>query len=207
MFGSQSSFPGMATDIPRGQYVTISNFLTYPYSRGSIHITSPDLSSPPNFRTGFLSDPQNLDLKVLAWAYKKSREIARRMSIYRGEVPSWHPPFPSDSPAVCKLLDEPLSLGAEDIKDIEYTPQDDAIIEKFLVEKVSTSWHSLGTCKMAPLEKGGVVDKGLNVYGVGRLKLADLSIAPGNVGAHTNNTAMVIGEKASEIIVRELGLL
>ncbi|KAM7205180.1 GMC oxidoreductase domain containing protein [Naviculisporaceae sp. PSN 640] len=200
------SFPGIATDIPRGQYVTISNFITYPYSRGSIHITSPDLSSAPDLRTGFLSDPQNLDLKVLVWAYKKSREIARRMSIYRGEVRSWHPPFPPDSAAACKLLDGPVISGAGDISNIEYTPEDDAIIERFLVEKVSTSWHSLGTCKMAPLENGGVVDKDLNVYGVGQLKLADLSIAPGNVGAHTNNTAMVIGEKAADIILREFGL-
>lgn len=46
----------------------------------------------------------------------------------------------------------------------------------------------------------------MNVYGVKGLKVADLSIPPGNVGAHTNNTAMAIGEKAADIIIRELGL-
>lgn len=41
----------------------------------------------------------------------------------------------------------------------------------------------LGTCAMKPVEMGGVVDARLNVYGVKRLKVADLSIPPSNVNA------------------------
>ncbi|KAK7936733.1 uncharacterized protein PG986_015171 [Apiospora aurea] len=37
-------------------------------------------------------------------------------------------------------------------------------------------------------------------------KVADLSICPTNVGGHTNNTAMTIGEKAADILIKELGL-
>lgn len=59
---------------------------------------------------------------------------------------------------------------------------------------------------MAPLEETGVVDPDLGVHGVGRLKVADMSIAPGNVGANTNSTALAIAEKAAEIIIWELGL-
>jgi len=181
--------------------MTISNFLTYPYSRGHIHITSPN-PSDLNFKTGFLSDPKALDIKALAWSYKTSREIIRRMTLYRGEVPSWHPPFPSHSSAACIDINGPL----QSVENIKYTAEDDEILERFIVERVSTSWHSLGTCKMAGLEQGGVVDGALNVYGVGGLKVADLSVLPGNVGAHTNNTAMAVGEKAADIIVKELGL-
>lgn len=36
---------------------------------------------------------------------------------------------------------------------------------------------------MTSREKEGVVDSRLNVYGVQGLKIADMSIAPGNVGA------------------------
>ena len=66
--------------------------------------------------------------------------------------------------------------------------------------------RQLGTCAMKPREQGGVVDAKLNVYGVDRLKVADMSIAPGNVSANTYGTALVIGEKAAVIIAEELGI-
>ncbi|CAM1501414.1 Fc.00g105760.m01.CDS01 [Cosmosporella sp. VM-42] len=59
---------------------------------------------------------------------------------------------------------------------------------------------------MAPCEEFGVVDQHLNVWGTKGLKLADLSIPPSNVGANTNNTAIVVCEKAADIIVKELSL-
>lgn len=36
--------------------------------------------------------------------------------------------------------------------------------------------------------------------------MTDLSIIPENVGANTNNTALIVGEKAADIIAKELGL-
>jgi alcohol oxidase len=59
---------------------------------------------------------------------------------------------------------------------------------------------------MKPHEQAGVVDPRLNVYGVSNLKVADLSIAPSNVGANTYNTALIIGEKAAMIIAEDLGI-
>ena len=59
---------------------------------------------------------------------------------------------------------------------------------------------------MKPRERGGVVDSRLNVFGVRRLKVADLSIGPSNVGANTYSTALVIGEKAAVLIAEELGI-
>ena len=59
---------------------------------------------------------------------------------------------------------------------------------------------------MKPSERGGVVDPRLNVYGVQRLKVADLSVAPSNVGANTYSTALLIGEKAAVMIAEELGI-
>ena len=66
--------------------------------------------------------------------------------------------------------------------------------------------HQLGTCAMKPRNQGGVVDAKLNVYGVHGLKVADISVAPGNVSANTYGTALVIGEKAAVIIAEELGI-
>jgi len=99
--------------------------------------------------------------------------------------------------------DGPIPLDAPRV---QYSAEDDKAIEQATREVVGTTWHSLGTCKMKPRDKKGVVGPDLNVYGVKRLKLADLSVPPENVGANTNNTALMIGEKAADIIIRELGL-
>ncbi|KAJ2967717.1 hypothetical protein NQ176_g9527 [Zarea fungicola] len=90
---------------------------------------------------------------------------------------------------------------------IEYDSDDDKAIEEFIRQRLMSAWHSMGTCKMAPRDEGGVVDKFLNVHGTEGLKCADLSIMPENVGANTYNTALIVGEKAAEIIGKELGLV
>jgi alcohol oxidase len=38
------------------------------------------------------------------------------------------------------------------------------------------------------------------------LFFSDLSIAPGNIGGNTYNTAIAVGEKAAVIIAEELGI-
>jgi alcohol oxidase len=116
------------------------------------------------------------------------------------ELAAGHPKFPEGSKVACAEIEEPLS----NVQSLVYSQEDDAAIEQWLRENVNTTWHSLGTCKMAPREQDGVVDARLNVHGVSGLKIADLSIPPENVGANTNNTALVIGEKAAEIILAEL---
>ncbi|KAH9884167.1 hypothetical protein F4778DRAFT_774762 [Xylariomycetidae sp. FL2044] len=183
--------------------MSLGNIL-YPLSRGSVHITGPELGDPVDFDPGFFSDPEGFDVRTCRWAYKKQRELARRMSTYRGEAAPCHPPFSAESAARCIRTDEPL---ASDVADIKYTPEDDAVIDQWLRESVVTTWHPLGTCKMLPLEQKGVVDADLNVYGVTGLKIADFSICPANLGCHTNNTAMMIGEKAADILIKDLGLL
>ncbi|KAL5117583.1 hypothetical protein ACEQ8H_004476 [Pleosporales sp. CAS-2024a] len=194
-------FLGDPASVPAGQYITTGTYTAYPYSRGHIHITGPKLDDPLDFDVGFFNDAHDIDLKKQVWAYKKQREIVRRAKYYRGELAAGHPKFPEGSAAAVVELSEPL----KDVKDVVYSKEDDAAIEQWLRENVNTTWHSMATCKMAPLEQDGVVDPSLNVYGVKGLKLADLSIAPKNVGANTNNTALAIGEKAAAIIIEELG--
>jgi len=183
-----------------GQYMTMGTYTAYPYSRGSIHITDKeDPISGYVFDAGFLNHES--DLKKQLWAYKMSREIARRLPYYKGELELGHPKFNEGSKAA-------LFNGAQtgDVKNIEYSAEDDDAIEEWIRGNLNTTWHSLGTAAMREKSEGGVVDKDLNVYGTQGLKVADLSMVPENVGANTNNTALVIGEKAAVIIGRELGI-
>ncbi|QRV98993.1 GMC oxidoreductase [Ceratobasidium sp. AG-Ba] len=198
-----SGFLGPRDLIPKGERVMMfGNYSGYPISRGHVYATSADPYAAPDFATGFFEKQADVDIHI--WAYKKAREIARRMPCYRGEFAPLHPKYPEGSAAAAVKLDKPLD--ATSLKNLTYTAEDDAAIEAFIRQMVETTWHSCGTVPMKPKEQSGCVDARLNVYGTQNLKVADLSIIPGNVGANTNSTAMLVGEKAAVLIAEDLGL-
>lgn len=119
---------------------------------------------------------------------------------------SWSEPLgPGKQPSASTLSSsrhegrETLRYSKKDIEQIEKWGMLTQILifpldcsYSFTVKRhVETTWHSLGTCSMAPREgssiapHGGVVDERLNVHGVKGLKVCDLSICPDNVGCNT----------------------
>ncbi|KAK3695662.1 GMC oxidoreductase-domain-containing protein [Podospora appendiculata] len=83
--------------MPPGNFFTMFHFLEYPFSRGQTHITSADPYAEPEFDAGFMNDER--DMVPMVWGYIKSRETARRMDAYAGEVQNMHPVFDFDSKA------------------------------------------------------------------------------------------------------------
>jgi choline dehydrogenase len=61
----------------------------------------------------------------------------------------------------------------------------DAEIEQFVEKNVETLYHPACTCRMAPLEEGGVVDSEMRVYGVQGLRVCDASVFPSMISGHT----------------------
>ncbi|GBE86114.1 Alcohol oxidase [Sparassis crispa] len=192
MFGSIVS-GGYAdhTLLPPGKSITMFQYLEYPASRGKIHVKS-----------------QN------PYSYKKTREIARRMDAFRGELTSHHPHFHPASPAAAKDIDirtakeiypDGLTVGihmgtwhkpgepydaSKEHEDIVYTKEHDEAVDNCVADPVETTWHSMGTCVMKLREQGGAVDK----------RMSD------NLGTNTYSSALLVGEKAADLIVEELGL-
>jgi choline dehydrogenase len=80
------------------------------------------------------------------------------------------------------------------------TAQTDAEIEMHLRQKVDSNYHLSGTCKMGP-GADAVVDQTLTVHGLAGLRVADASIMPEIVSGNTNAPAIMIGEKASDLIM------
>ncbi|GKT84126.1 GMC oxidoreductase [Colletotrichum tofieldiae] len=159
------------------EYVTTAPWVTYPYARGHIHVTGSEIDDSYDFDPGWLLDENDIDLKSHIWGYKTQRSIARRMEIFRGELASGHPRFLNTSAAaVVEVTDGPIA------GDIEYSAEDDAAIVQILV------------------------DPSLNVHGVSGLKIADLSVPPQQVAANTYNAALLLGEKAADIIITELAV-
>ncbi|KAG1841100.1 hypothetical protein DFJ58DRAFT_718215 [Suillus subalutaceus] len=181
----------------------------YPASAGSIHIKWDENGQEGiDFNTGYLMIHPILYLLTLDT--KRCAKFFDGMPSYRGEVPAGHPCFPEGSAAVCRETTGPVDLNAPDLI---YTAEDDEAIDRYNRDcgmshpyHYQTTWHSLGTCAMKPRADQGVVDARLNVYGVTNLKVADMSIAPKNVGTNTYSTALLIGEKAAMIIADELGI-
>jgi alcohol oxidase len=176
---SMPSCAGVASVPPEGRYMSDCTLLAHPFSRGHVHITGPGLDDPLDLDLGLRTDPDGADLLAARMLYKVQRDIMRRMRTYRGELAATHPAFAPASRAACVELDAPLPEDAP--PRIEYSADDDAAIDRWVREKAATPWHSLGTCRMAPRDEAGVVDATLGVHGLQALKVADLSIAPGNV--------------------------
>jgi choline dehydrogenase-like flavoprotein len=75
-----------------------------------------------------------------------------------------------------------------------------ADLAEFVRRNASGVYHPVGTCRMGTDERA-VVDPTLRVRGVEGLRVADASIMPSIVGGNTNAAAMMIGERAAELIV------
>lgn len=90
-------------DMPPGKFFTMFHFLEYPFSRGFTHITSPDPYDAPDFDAGFMNDKR--DMAPMVWGYIQSRDTARRMQAFAGEVTAMHPHFSFDSPARAADMD------------------------------------------------------------------------------------------------------
>lgn len=70
---------------------------------------------------------------------------------------------------------------------------DDAKLETFIKENFEHNHHQQGSLRMAPLAKGGVVNRRGEVHGVKNLIVADDSIIPFTVDGNTSAPAYLIG--------------
>jgi choline dehydrogenase len=89
----------------------------------------------------------------------------------------------------------------------EYRPgpaaqSDDALLE-FAKNTGGTIFHPSGTCKMGDIGRDSmaVVDNELRVHGMSGLRVVDCSVMPTLVSGNTNVPAVMIAEKAADLIL------
>jgi choline dehydrogenase len=145
--------------------------LSRPESRGSVTLRSSDPTEHPSIVFNHLAASQ--DLVDLIAAIRLARRIA--------EQPVWE-----------GYQTEELVPG----RDVE----SDADLERFLRDKVGTSYHPSGTCRMG-VDAEAVVDGEAKVRAVARLRIVDASIMPRVVTANLNAAVLMMAEKVSDLIL------
>jgi choline dehydrogenase len=101
------------------------------------------------------------------------------------------------------LYSEPL--GDQIVR--ELTPGEgvrDADAWEGFIRKTSGSKHAAGTCTMG-VDDDAVVDPRLRVRGVVGLRVADLSVVPNIPSGNTNAAAVMIGERAADLVLADAG--
>jgi choline dehydrogenase-like flavoprotein len=86
------------------------------------------------------------------------------------------------------------------------TLDDDAALDAWMLNHLSTAIHACGTCKMGPHpDRGDVVDQYGRVHGVSGLRVADTSIFPLTPLRGPAATAIMLGERMAEFIRSDAG--
>ena len=141
-----------------------------PTSRGEIRLTGASVDDP------LAIDPQlfstDYDIEAMVHCLRMVREIGEsaRLDEWRGEE---------------------LYPGKEVVSDED--------LADYARNTCVTYHHQVGTCKMGT-DAMAVVDPELKVYGIDGLRVVDASIMPSVTSGNTNAPAIMIGEKAADMI-------
>ncbi|MFZ9439511.1 MAG: GMC oxidoreductase, partial [Hylemonella sp.] len=143
---------------------------------GHIRIRSTDPLEPPEMLANYLST--ELDQRTAVAAVKAARAIAQ-------------------APAMQAYVKREVKPGPQD-------SSDEALLA-FCRNNGATIFHPSGTCKMGhdPL---AVVDTRLRVHGVQGLRVVDCSAMPTLVSGNTNAPAIMMAEKAVDMIRQDAGI-
>lgn len=148
--------------------------LICPYSRGNVQLKTPDPKDRPVIDPGYLSDER--DIQTFIRGYRITEGIMAQ---------------PALAPYLKSRFMPPPEVETEQ-----------AVIN-YLREWAQSLYHPVGTCKMGQ-DDSAVVDENLSVRGVQNLRVVDASIMPIIVRGNTNAPAMMIAEKAADLIQKAI---
>ena len=145
-----------------------------PESRGHIRIKSPDPHAYPAIHPNYLATTTD-QLTAIA-----GLRMTRRLCATQAMAPFVHSEL---LPGAQAQTDDELLHAARRLS--------------------QTIYHPVGTCKMGS-DSNAVVDARLRVHGVEGLRVADASIMPTITSGNTNAPAIMIAEKAADLLLQDL---
>ena len=172
--------PEAFLDPTRGQVVLLPNPVQ-PHSEGSVTLVSADPAVHPRVEFNYFDDPH--DVVVMIAVMRRALEIAK----------AW-PGGGLGEPVIPPHL-------AQAHGHVAGADPSDALLEDLARHYALTVYHATSTCRI-----GDVVDPNLRVLGISGLRVADASVMPNVVSGNTNAAAIMIGEKAAELIAIDNGV-
>jgi choline dehydrogenase len=164
----------MGTGLHRFSGFTVSMSPLQPGSRGWVRIRSANPREAPAIQYNFLSTEQ--DRRTVIAGLKMVRQLMSGKSIAH-YVLAEHAPGPR------AVTDEDWLSYAREVG--------------------GTVYHPSSTCRMGQ-DSLAVVDERLRVRGLAGLRVIDASIMPNVVSGNTNAAAIMIGERAADLILAEV---
>ena len=165
--------PGKGAD--KFSAFTMSVCQLRPESKGEIRLASANGRAYPKIIPNYLST--QTDCKTVVAGVNIARRIARH------------------APLTSKISQEYRPDPSLDIEDYDATLD-------WARNNTASIYHPTGTCKMGS-DPSSVVDARLRVHGIAGLRVADCSIMPEIVSGNTNAPAIMIGEKASDLVLED----
>ena len=156
--------------------ITLNSCHLRPRSRGSVRLQSADPAQAPLIDPNCLADPIDRDRTIRG--LKLTQEILAQSPL-QPYIPAQRLP------------------GPEVRTDEDYF--------NFICQHSKTSHHCAGTCRMGA-DDGAVVDVRLRFNGIDGLRIVDNSIMPTVISSNTNAAAIMIGEKAADMIKADHGM-
>lgn len=160
---------------PPAEGITVGAILLRPRSRGTIRLASADPTDAAIIDPGYLTDPEGVDAETLRAGLAECERLIATPALRAVTTGGWVQP-----------------AGGERMSAAER-------IELSLRRYSHTLYHPVGTARMGE-DAASVVDPALRVRGVDGLRVADASVIPTIIRGHTNAPAIVIGERAADLI-------
>ena len=182
---STNDISKMFTHTDPGGYAGIAVASTHPFSRGSIHIQSPDAKVYPIINPCYFSHPIDMELMTAGVLFTQKIAATKPLADF----------LKDNSSGNGKITQPGFNIREEGLTE--------ARAAEIVKEYTITSFHPVGTCSMLPEEDGGVVSPTLKVYGTQNVRVVDASIIPLHVRGNIASLVYAIAEKAADLIKSE----
>lgn len=177
---TEETYNSMFKPLEGKSIFTLGVLPLHPKSSGAVKLKSKDPLHHPLIYAKQFSDPDDHDIETVLAGIKKASALIETQSIQK--------------------------LGAEIAKNPVHGCEKHEIHTddywKCAIRTLTVSMGDYtGTCKMgAHTDKEAVVDNKLKVHGINKLRVADTSVVPVTISGHVNSAAIMIGEKAADLI-------